>query len=237
MRVAGTTTVTTEAQLNTAIETIDNTTTAGNYQIVFRANITEGNISVTQDGLTVLPDLTAVNLRNRMTTTIDGAGDNLIGTSGTNTFRGPFVYGGNVAVDNLTIKNAVAIGGAGGSSGNFAASGIALSGAGGGSSSWTINMAVGCPGRPPIQNGPHANATWMTVLPRSAASTQHQPTAASLSTKAITKLPTRRGTHDHQNPSRFDDLHVHLQRVGRHAGQHGYPGRAGRKRPEFRVLH
>ena len=123
-------TVTTEAQLNTDIQLIDGTTAAGNYTITFGANITEGNISITQNGATVLPDLSAIDLHSGVTLTINGAGDSLIGTNGSNTFRGLFVYSGNVSVNNLTISKTVATGGAGGSSGNFTGGGGA--GLGGG---------------------------------------------------------------------------------------------------------
>jgi hypothetical protein len=103
-------TVTTEAQLDNDIKIINGTTATGNYTITFGANITEGNLSITQDGSTVLPDLSAINLHSGVTLTINGAGNSLIGTNGTNTFRGLFAYSGNVVVDNLTIKNAVASG-------------------------------------------------------------------------------------------------------------------------------
>ena len=123
-------TVTTETQLDNDIRIIDGTTTTGNYTITFGTSITEGTVSVSQDGTTVAPDLSAINLHTGVTLTINGAGDSLIGTNGSDTFRGLFVYSGNVSINNLTIKNAVATGGAGGYAGNFAGGGGA--GLGGG---------------------------------------------------------------------------------------------------------
>jgi hypothetical protein len=119
MTITFVSTVTTEAQLDDDIRIIDGTTAAGNYTVTFGTSITEGNLSATQNGATVLPDLSAINLHGGVTLTINGAGNSLIGTNGTNTFRGLFAHSGNVSVDNLTIKSAVATGGAGGSSRNF----------------------------------------------------------------------------------------------------------------------
>ena len=65
-------TVTTEAQLNTDIQLLDGTAAAGTYTITFGANITEGNLSVTQDGTTVLPDLDAINLHTGVSLAIIG---------------------------------------------------------------------------------------------------------------------------------------------------------------------
>ncbi|HEY1936170.1 MAG TPA: Hint domain-containing protein [Acetobacteraceae bacterium] len=117
-------TVNTETDLNNAIGTIDSATTPGIYVINFGSSITEGNITSTQTVLTgqgtdtitatVPADLTAINLHSGVSLDINGAGHSLIGTNGTNTFRGLFVYGGTVNVSNLTIQNAVATGGAGG---------------------------------------------------------------------------------------------------------------------------
>src|ERR1700726_1597 len=76
-------TVTTEAQLDADIKILDGTVTSGNYTITFGANITEGNLSVSQDGTTVLPDLSAINLHTGVTLTINGSGNSLIGTNGT----------------------------------------------------------------------------------------------------------------------------------------------------------
>jgi hypothetical protein len=113
-------TITTETQFCSDIRIIDGTTAARNYTITLGANITEGTLSNTQDGTTVLPDLSAIDLHNSVSLTINGGGFSLIGTDGSNTFRSLLVYSGRVAINNLTIQNAVAEGGAGGSSGNFA---------------------------------------------------------------------------------------------------------------------
>jgi Hint domain len=134
-----TATVTTESQLNTAIQAADSLT-SGTYIINFGSSITEGNITTTQTVLTsqgsvaitstVAADLTAINLHSGVTLQINGLGHSLIGTNGTNTFRGLFVYSGIVNVSSLTIQNAVATGGAGGYAGTAAGGGGA--GLGGG---------------------------------------------------------------------------------------------------------
>ncbi len=130
MAITNVGTVSTEAALDTAIQNINATAVAGTYAVTFGADITEGNLTTVLNGATVLPDLTAINLKTGVTLVIEGAGHTLIGTNGTNTFRGLFAYGGNVQVNNLTIKNAVATGGAGGNSPSFAGGGGA--GLGGG---------------------------------------------------------------------------------------------------------
>jgi hypothetical protein len=94
--------VSNELQLNQAIAEVD----AGySYSSViqFTANITEGKDSQT--------DLYALNLAPGVSVTIDGGGYTL---NGANTYRGLFVYSGNVTIENLTIANAKAVGGAGG---------------------------------------------------------------------------------------------------------------------------
>ena len=133
-------TVNTEADLNNAIGTIDSATAAGIYVINFGSSITEGTITTTQTTFTglgvttitasVLADLTAINLHSGVTLQINGNGHSLIGTNGTNTFRGLFAYSGVVNINNLTIQNAVATGGAGGYGGSAAGGGGA--GLGGG---------------------------------------------------------------------------------------------------------
>ncbi len=120
---------------------------------------TSGPISGETIITSAAPDLTAINLHSGVTLEINGNGHSLIGTSSSlittsttifsttgstvvatgtaGTFRGLFVYGGNVLVNNLTIASAVATGGTGGYAGNFAGGGGA--GLGGG-------LFVGNPG-------------------------------------------------------------------------------------------
>ena len=126
-------TVTTEAQLNTAIQNA-NSDTSGTYIINFgTSTITEGNLSATEaigtsgTTITISPDLSAINLHSGVSLVINGIGGTLNGASA---YRGLFVYSGNVTINNLTISNTVARGGAGGSSSNFAGGGGA--GLGGG---------------------------------------------------------------------------------------------------------
>jgi hypothetical protein len=89
--------------LNAAIEQADADSTAGDtYTITFTAGITE------------TADLTALNLATGVSATIDGASYDLDGAS---TYRGLFVYAGQVTIENLSIDNAHAVGGAGASGG------------------------------------------------------------------------------------------------------------------------
>jgi autotransporter-associated beta strand protein len=84
---------------NGAIRTID-TGPAGNYVI----NIT-GNITLTSQ-------LLALNLPNGSTLTINGGGNTI---DGQHQFNGFFAYAGTVTIEDLTITNARAVGGTGGS--------------------------------------------------------------------------------------------------------------------------
>jgi hypothetical protein len=84
--------------LDAAIAEADADTTSGDaYTITFTGNITE------------TADLTALNLASGVSVTINGASHTLNGQNNS----GLFVYAGDVAVQNLTIQNAVATGGAG----------------------------------------------------------------------------------------------------------------------------
>ncbi|HTW71902.1 MAG TPA: hypothetical protein VME47_18600, partial [Acetobacteraceae bacterium] len=109
------TTVTNETQLNADIEAADTLTNAGTYVINFGNAIAEGTlpgVTIAANGATavVAPDLTAVDLHSGVTLVINGNGDVL---NGENAYRGLFVYSGDVIVNDLTIANAVATGGAG----------------------------------------------------------------------------------------------------------------------------
>lgn len=88
-----------EADLNADIKAIDGAA-SGAYQLHLTGNILEANV------------LEAINLHSRVTLRIYGAGFALDGVSGQ---RGLFVYSGNVAIEDLTIQNATADGGAGNS--------------------------------------------------------------------------------------------------------------------------
>ena len=71
--------------------------------------------------LTEAADLFAVNLAGNDTLTIDGQGATF---DGAGAHRGLFVYAGNVTIENLTIANAVARGGAGGHGGGGGGAGL-----------------------------------------------------------------------------------------------------------------
>ena len=108
------------AQLNAAIQSIDlgGASSAPNtaYTITFAAP--SGTLSLTGD-------LNAINLASNDTLTIVGAGEAL---DGGGTTRGLFVEAGTVAVNDLTIKNATATGGAGGDGFNGGGGGAGLGG-------------------------------------------------------------------------------------------------------------
>src|SRR5271166_3413915 len=91
--------VTTEAQLNAAIVAADGeAANSGAFQIQLGANITLASA------------LEAINLKSGVT--LDIAGGNFA-LNGGGSQRGLFVYSGTVTIENLTIENAVAEGGAG----------------------------------------------------------------------------------------------------------------------------
>ena len=105
-------TVTSEADLNGAIQQIDvsGSSSAADtaYTITFGAGLTGA------DALRLTADLYAINLASGDTLTIDGNGAAM---NGLGDQRGFFVYSGAVTIDDLTIENAVAAGGDGGDGG------------------------------------------------------------------------------------------------------------------------
>ena len=106
-------TVASEADLNAAIRAIDVGGADAAQNTAYTINIT-GPISLTTD-------LLAINLESGSSLTI--AGTNGVGgpapqtLDGNGSQRGLFVYAGNVTVQNLTLENMSAVGGAGGSGG------------------------------------------------------------------------------------------------------------------------
>jgi hypothetical protein len=96
-------TVSSFADLNSAIEAADGRAAgSGAYTISLTGDITN------------TADLKALNLAAGVRLVIDGNGYTL---SGANQYEGFFVYQGNVTVENLTIEDALAVGGAGVSGG------------------------------------------------------------------------------------------------------------------------
>ncbi len=89
--------VSTEAALNQAIATA-NAATAGNFVIDITGSITESGT------------LTGISLAAGVELIIEGAGNTL---NGAGTYAGLYVHTGNVTIDDLTITDAVARGGAG----------------------------------------------------------------------------------------------------------------------------
>ena len=92
--------------LSSAIAAVD-AQTSGSFLIELNGNETE------------TADPTAINLRAGVSLTIDGNGATLDGgaVNGVGGHRGLFVYSGNVTIENLTLANMNAIGGAGVSGG------------------------------------------------------------------------------------------------------------------------
>jgi hypothetical protein len=94
----------TELELNQAIATVD-AATSGSFTIQLTTDITQGTdtggtVTFGSQTLSAPPDLYALNLATGVTVTIDGAGH---ARDGANTYRGPFVYAGTVAIQDLTI--------------------------------------------------------------------------------------------------------------------------------------
>lgn len=111
-------TVTTESQLNNDISLVDGTTVAGIYTITVSGSIAD------------TADLTAINLdiANNVSLVIDGINGGTLDGGGLH--RGLFDFNGALTVNNLTISNMLAQGGAGGYAGSHAGGGGA--GLGGG---------------------------------------------------------------------------------------------------------
>jgi autotransporter passenger strand-loop-strand repeat protein len=128
--------VSTEAQLNQAIATVDGAA-SGAYEILFTNGITEGsdlfdNIIFNGGTLSAsAPEqLYAFNLASGVSVTLDGAGYTL---NGDTSYQGLFVYQGDVTVENLTITGALAHGGDGGAGHEYDGGGARVSAA---ASSW-----------------------------------------------------------------------------------------------------
>ena len=109
-------TITSESLLNTEIQTADGETAAGTYTITV-----DGSIADTTD-------LTAIDLHTGVTLVIDGINGGTLDGGGLH--RGLFDFNGALTVNNLTISDMLAQGGAGGYAGSNAGGGGA--GLGGG---------------------------------------------------------------------------------------------------------
>ena len=117
--VVNTVTVTDEAGLNNAIAGFDAATIAGSYTIDLQGTIMEG----LDTGSGLPPDLYAIdNVTQGTTLVIDGGGSATL--DGAGLYRGLMVYAGTVTIDNLTIADAAAIGGAGGAAGGGGGGGL-----------------------------------------------------------------------------------------------------------------
>jgi hypothetical protein len=111
-------TVGSESDLNTVLSEIDAGGVYSRTGVAYTITFT--------NGFTLNTDLAAINLASGDSLTLAGAGQTI---DGGGAYRGFLVYAGAVAIDDLTIQNAVAAGGAGGA-GTFAGGGGA--GLGGG---------------------------------------------------------------------------------------------------------
>jgi len=101
--------VSTASQLSADIEAIDLASQADG------GNGTRYTITLEGATLTESADISAINLAGNDTLTINGQNAIL---NGADAYRGLFAYSGNLTIENLTIENAVANGGAGGSVGS-----------------------------------------------------------------------------------------------------------------------
>jgi autotransporter passenger strand-loop-strand repeat protein len=114
--------VSTLTQLNTAIEDVDAAAAGSGAQTI---DIASGTISITSA-------LEAINLNTGVSLTISGASGAVLDGGGTQ--RGLFIYSGNVTVENLTLQNMAAVGGAGAAGGGGGAGlggGLFVAGIGG----------------------------------------------------------------------------------------------------------
>src|SRR5580693_8794867 len=92
-----------EAELNNAIQQIDASGPSAATNTAYTITLTAG--------FTLTSDLDAINLDSGSSLTIQGGNETI---NGGGDQRGFLVYSGTVAIDNLTITDAVATGGAGG---------------------------------------------------------------------------------------------------------------------------
>ena len=107
--------VSSASQLSADIKAIDLASAAD------KGNGTSYTITLEADAtLTESADISAINLAGKDTLTVNGQGAIL---NGADAYRGLFAYSGATTIENLTIENAVAKGGAGGSSGARGAGG------------------------------------------------------------------------------------------------------------------
>jgi hypothetical protein len=136
----GSATATDASDLNALITAADSQTTAGTLTINISGSIALNTLPAVANGetlawsgnhatptaVTAVPDIAAVNLHSGVSLVIVGT-DNAV-LDGGNTVRGLFAYAGNLTVDNLTIQNTVAQGGAGGNSAFAGGGGAGLGG-------------------------------------------------------------------------------------------------------------
>jgi hypothetical protein len=85
-------------------------------------NFVNGTITA----ITAVPDIAAINLKSGVSLVFNGSNNATL--DGRDTVRGLFAYSGSVTVDNLTLQNMVALGGAGGAGSNAGGGGAGLGG-------------------------------------------------------------------------------------------------------------
>ena len=140
----GTATATSASDLNALITAADKTTNTSGVPIVLTINISGTLALNTQaavpdgENLTItngtgkvaeqfaVPDIAAVNLQSGVSLVITGSNNAVL--DGGNTVRGLFAYSGNLTVNNLTIQDTVAQGGAGSNAGFAGGGGAGLGG-------------------------------------------------------------------------------------------------------------
>ena len=133
-------TATTASELNSLITAADTQTAAGTVTIDISGLIALNTLPAVANGesltiannvgtvteLTAVPDIAAINLHSGVTLVISGSNNAVL--DGGNTVRGLFAYAGNVTIENLTIQNTMAQGGAGSNAGFAGGGGAGLGG-------------------------------------------------------------------------------------------------------------
>jgi len=112
--------VTSAAQLSADIKAIDLESQSPGGAAAYTIDL-----ALSATPLTESAQIDAINLGAGSSLTIDGQGDTL---DGAKTYNGLFVYSGNVTIENLTISDARAVGGAGGSAAIGGGGGAGLGG-------------------------------------------------------------------------------------------------------------
>jgi hypothetical protein len=138
----GSATAASASDLNALIAAADSQASAGTLTIDISGSISLNTLPAVADGesltfasgsttgtitaVTAVPDIAAIDLHSGVSLVINGSNNAIL--DGGNTVRGLFAYAGNLTVNNLTIQNTQAQGGAGGTAGFAGGGGAGLGG-------------------------------------------------------------------------------------------------------------